>query len=370
MKKLFLFAAFVFSAMIVVFPADAMESAQNALILCQNTLIPSLFPFLVCSNLLLSLGGDTAMSRLTQNVMMPLFKIRGAGSIALTLGLLSGYPCGAMTTCNLYQSGAVSRGEAHRLLSFANNSGPLFIISAVGLGVYQNTKIGVLLYISHLLAALSVGFIGRFFSSNKNEHSHSITLAKKSPSKALPESVLSILNLCGYVVFFAVLYKMLQKCGVITILERFFSFLGMPSSVCALLSGGIFEITTALKSAGCTHLPAVAAIISIGGISVLFQTMSFTKKASLSIKPYIIGKILAGGFSAFFMALLLRFFPVEISALSPLTKAKLMEYPPYFVAFATSVFCFLYYFITLSLPVPQDGKSACPEKQSFVRTRS
>ena len=368
MKKILLFVTFMLSFLIVIFPADAMQSAKEALLLCQNTLIPSLFPFMVCSNLLLSLGGEAVLAKAAKNIMMPLFKIRGEGSVSLILGLLSGYPCGAITACTLYKNGSLSKSEAHRLLSFANNSGPLFIISAVGIGIYQNTKIGVLLYVSHLLSALTAGIMAGFFHRGGHEQLPTSHLPKKSPSKALSESIISCLNVCGYVIFFAVLYKMLQKCRIIAAFEKLLCLAGFRKELSRLLSCGIFEITTAIKMSLCTNLGAVAAVISMGGMSVLLQTMSFTRAAGLSIKPYIMGKIFAGGFSAFYMSLLMKIFPVEISVFSPLTKAKLLEYPPYLIAFFTSVFCFIFYFILLSLP--QDGKSACPEKQNFAHTRS
>ncbi len=368
MKKLFLFAVVLITISVTIFPSDVMDSAKNALLLLGETVIPSLFPFMVCSNLLVSLGGGEILGKLFKNIMMPLFKINGAGSISLIMGILSGYPCGGAVTCNLYQSGVISKNDAHRLLSFANNSGPLFIIGAVGIGIYQNMKIGVLLYISHVLSALMVGFLGRFFASSKSNSSLTISSGKKSVSSAIPESVKSIMNLSGYIVFFAVVYRLSEKCGITLFFEKALCTLKMPSDIAKLLPRGLIEMTTALKNTRATNLCAVSAVIALGGVSILFQTMSLTKSASLSIKPYIIGKIFQGGFSASIMSLLLRISPVEVSVVSALTKEKLLAYPPYFVAFSTSVFCFIYFFTLLSSP--QDGKSACPETQSFAHTRS
>ena len=178
------------------------------------------------------------------------------------------------------------------------------------------------------------------------------------------------MNLSGYIVFFAVVYRLFEKCGIILFFEKTLYALKMPSDIAKLLPRGLIEMTTALKNVRATNLCAVSAILALGGISILFQTMSLTKSASLSIKPYIVGKAFQGGFSAFFMSLLLRISPVEVSVLSTLTKEKLLAYPPYFVAFSTSVFCFLYFFILFLSPSPQDGKSACPETQSFAHTRS
>lgn len=368
MKNMFLFAAVLITISVAAFPSDVMESAKNAITLLGETVIPSLFPFMVCSNLLVALGGGEILGKLFKNIMMPMFGVNGAGSISLIMGLLSGYPCGGAVACSLYQSGVISKNDAHRLLSFANNSGPLFIIGAVGIGIYQNMKIGILLYISHVLSALTVGFFGRFFASTKSNSSPLLQSSKKSVSSVIPESMKSIINLSGYIIFFAVIYRLCEKCGITQFFEKVLCTLKMPPDIASLLPRGLVEMTTALKNTRATNLCAVSAILALGGVSILFQTMSLTKSASLSIKPYIVGKIFQGGFSAFFMSLLLRITPVEVSVVSTLTKEKLLAYPPYFVAFSTSVFCFIYFFLLLSLP--QDGKSACPETQSFVRTRS
>ena len=67
--------------------------------------------------------------------MASLFRLPGcAGSAALLLGLVGGYPIGARTAAELYASGDLTRQEAERLLTFCNNSNPVFLISVLGCG--------------------------------------------------------------------------------------------------------------------------------------------------------------------------------------------------------------------------------------------
>ena len=353
MKKIMLFASFIVLLLIVLNPAEALSAAQNALVLCGKTVIPSLFPFLVCSNLLISLGGGAILSRFARGLMYPLFKINGSGALPLIIGLLSGYPCGAVTTCTLYSKGAITKNEAHRLLAFTNNSGPLFIISAVGISIYQSRHIGIILYASHALAALSAGFVAAICASAKKDALPQPTMQYKSPASAVSDSVEGILNLCGYVVFFSVLLSLLQKTGFINIIEKLFVIVGISPYVAKLFSCGIFEITTALSTSECTFLPAVSAVISLGGISVLFQTMSYTKKCSLSIWPYVLGKIMCCGFSAFYTQILLYLFPVSVKVFSALEKAKTLTYIPYLATFLLASAVFVVFYIT---KMPQGDK--------------
>ena len=49
-------------------------------------------------------------------------------------------------------------------------------------------------------------------------------------------------------------------------------------------------------------------LLGFGGISVLLQVWSVISKTDLSIKPYILGKLLHACFSAFYTFLFLQYF--------------------------------------------------------------
>ena len=63
--------------------------------------------------------------------MKPLFNISGEGAFALIMGIISGYPTGAKIATIFRENGTCTKEECERLLSFTNNSGPLFIIGTV-----------------------------------------------------------------------------------------------------------------------------------------------------------------------------------------------------------------------------------------------
>ncbi len=126
-------------------PAACISAAKEALRLCAEVVIPSLFPFFVCSNLLIGLGGARVLSRYLSRWMRPLFGIPGAGALAVVLGVVSGYPVGADCVAELYASGECTKTEAERMLAFCNNSGPLFVMGAIGVGMLNNPKLAAIL---------------------------------------------------------------------------------------------------------------------------------------------------------------------------------------------------------------------------------
>ena len=132
-------ACLCLGGLLVWFLADAgavRDSVAEALALCARSVVPSLFPFLVASSALLALGFGELAAPWLAGLMEPLFRVPGAGSAALVLGLVGGYPIGAKTAADLYRENLVSREEAERLLAFCNNSNPVFLISVLGVGVF------------------------------------------------------------------------------------------------------------------------------------------------------------------------------------------------------------------------------------------
>ena len=111
--------------------------------------------------------------------MRPLFNVSGIGSYPFIMGIISGYPIGAKIVTDLYLNKSCSKEECERLLSFTNNSGPLFIIGTVGISLFGNTQIGILLFITHLLACFTVGFIFRFWKFNKKCISYQVSNFQK-----------------------------------------------------------------------------------------------------------------------------------------------------------------------------------------------
>ena len=115
--------------------------------------------------------------------MKPLFNVNGACSFAFIMGIISGYPVGAKLACKFRKENICSKEECERLLSFTNNSGPLFIIGSVGISMFGNSTIGILLFITHLLASISVGFLFRFWKvSDTTNHSNYGTFSDSNKS--------------------------------------------------------------------------------------------------------------------------------------------------------------------------------------------
>ncbi len=103
------------------------------------------------------LGVVHFMGVLLEPFMRPLFNVPGAGSFVLAMGLASGYPIGAVLTAKLRKQNLCTQTEAERLVSFTNTADPLFMIGAVGVGMFGLVEAGNIITVTHYIAALLTG---------------------------------------------------------------------------------------------------------------------------------------------------------------------------------------------------------------------
>jgi len=271
--------------------ADVRQAVLESLALCVKSVIPSLFPFLAVSTLLMSLGfGEWIAQPLSG--LMRLYQVDGAGASALILGLIGGYPVGARTAATLARDGLLSREEGERLLTFCNNSNPAFLINVLGLGVFGSTRAGVWLWLIHILSALLAGLL---LCRGHRRQTPAPRTAPPSPpfraarlSTAFVEAVQSALramaSICAFVVLFYVMALPLRRIG------------GTAGTILA----GVLELfsTTPRLTADAAGFVLAAGLSGWGGLSVHCQTMAVLGDSGLSSIPCVAGKALQGLFSA------------------------------------------------------------------------
>lgn len=321
-KSLLPLMAIVFIACLIIYPKISVTSASKGIKLWLEVVFPSLFPFFVASQLLSKSGLVSVFGVILEPVMRPLFNVPGCSSFALAMGIVSGYPVGASITTDLRKEKLITKTEAERLLTFTNNSGPLFIMGAIAVGMFNQPKLGYLLYISHVAASLTVGFIFRYYKrrrnitikSNKDLLSNfKLELKKFRNSDVNPwtrfgecikNAISTILSIGGFIIFFSVLINIMLSSGFISYLTSFLPFGCMDTGTIDGLICGVFEITTGANIIKLTassliiKLCCVSLIIGWAGFSVHMQVMSIVSTTDISVKPYLIGKALQGIFAS------------------------------------------------------------------------
>lgn len=304
MKKILIPSA-IYTVLLILFPTASIGAAKSALKVCADALVPSLFPFFVCSSMLVSSGAADKLSNLLNPLMKPLFGLGGACSLPMIMGYISGFPVGAKTAADLYISGDCTKAEAEKLLSFCNNSGPMFVIGALGSGMLESASIGVMLYISHIISSLAVAFIMRAVPAypvgrKKVSQAKNCSLGEAF-SDAVSSSTLLTLNVCGFVIMFAILISFIENIGLFNAL----SSLGIDYELCKSVIYGFTECSggcNAIAFAFSSSLPCymlLSSVLSWSGLCVHMQVLGIIRKAKLSPRLYFKGKVLSAIISPF-----------------------------------------------------------------------
>jgi len=261
--------------------------AKRALKLCAGILIPSIFPFMAAASLFINYSSEK-----NYKAFSPLFRfLFGTSSYAvcaLIPGMLCGYPIGASCVCELYKKDAVSKSEAESLIAYSNNSGPLFIIGAIGIGMLGSAKYGLMLYVIHISAALICGIILKPFTQIKKDALKiNINEKQKNFTDCIADSTISILKICGFVVAFAVINSLLSP--AIDLLPVYFKCL---ASAFLELTNASDEITKSIGNEK-TMIIFLSGALGWSGMSVHMQVKSIISETDLSLKKYYLIRLLS-----------------------------------------------------------------------------
>lgn len=314
---------------IIIFPNDSIEAAANGIHIWVNILMPSLLPFIIGANLIVSLRVVDIIGAIINPITQLVFNISGKSALVFAISAVSGYPVGARLASDLRLKQDISQYEGQRLVSFCSTSGPLFIIGAVAVGMLKDASLGYVMLICHYLGAITVGLLFRRYGNEKRRRSN-ITIVNNikyiinTPEKdgffisfgnAVISGVNTLLAVGGFVIIFSVVFKILTLFNVIdgisSVVCFLLSFLGITKEVCSAFISGLFEITIGCNNiANITYIPeAIKAslcsfIIGFSGLSILAQCCSFIAKTDINTNIYIFNKFLHGSFAALYTFLL------------------------------------------------------------------
>ena len=215
----------IFMVLLIVFSKNNLSAAKDGLVLWANCVVPALFPFFIATELLNYTNIASIFGRFLNKFMKPIFNIPGEGAYAFLMGIISGYPVGAKIVSDFYSKNICTKEEAERMLAFTNNSGPLFIIGTVGIALFGNSTIGILLFVTHILSSISVGIILGIFSrlfhtyklksfnyrSIDDEADYSISSLGNILSNSIQKAISTIFLIGGFVVLFSIILSIDSK---------------------------------------------------------------------------------------------------------------------------------------------------------------
>ena len=276
---------------------------------CSQTVIPSLFPFLIAS----SLSGSGNLPRF---LLKPvsfftklLFRLPAESIFAIVLGQFGGYLSGAKSASALCDSGRISESQAEKLMFFCINPGIGFAINAVGSVMLSSRNSGRIIFVAICISSLLCGFFAKFLPCKTGEKR--INNIKSVPfSAAVVNSVssgtFSVFSACAFVCLFSGFTAVIEAC--------------IPNENIKTLAVCFLEITN-----GCflatkeMSLPFLSAMCAFGGICVHMQIFASADNFRINLPLFYAFRILHAFLAFAVCKLLIGLFPCDVQAMVNVT---------------------------------------------------
>ena len=278
------------------------NSVSFSFLLCINNLFPSLFPFMIISNILMEYGFVDISSELLKPIMNKIFKAHEYATFVLILSIISGSPSNAKYIQELLNKNLIDSNQANKILLFTHFVNPLFIINTIGINFLHDKKLGIIILISHYLGNFLVGILLRNYHRYNSNNKINISKAIKSLEKKrngfisiLTSSIITSIN------------TLLIILGVITTCLIITSLINLNP-----LFNGILEITQGLKYISTTNLEILKKtilttfLISFGGFSIHAQVFSILSNKKIKYLPYLIARLMHAIISSIIVYILFK----------------------------------------------------------------
>jgi hypothetical protein len=263
-------------AVLILDSQTAINGARAGLEICLHTVLPSLFPFVFLSSMLVEALMSSNIKWLRD--FSRIFRIpQGAEGILIT-GVLGGFPVGARCVDEAVREKRLENEDARRMLIICNAAGPAFIFG-IGANIFQERWIPWLLWLIQLFSAFCMS---KLLPPGNNRSIVNRECINQSIPERLRQSLKAMGEISAWIILMRVVFAILQK----WLLWRF-------SKPFQVLLTGVLELSN-----GCISLKEIektgvrfilcSCFLAFGGLCVALQTS--TAAASVDQRLYLPGK--------------------------------------------------------------------------------
>lgn len=299
------FCVFAISSFFI-FSSYSTTGAKIGLNYCLETLIPSLFPFIIVSLFTVYSGVSEKLGEFLSPFTKVLFDLPGSAGSAILIGLLGGYPTGANGIMALYKKGSLSKNQAEKMLYFTVAAGPGFIINVIGEILLNNKKLGVILFLSHIIPVFILGILCKFLFKSKDDFKE-----EKNPENSNSQRNLSIsdaiifssakayqnmFSICTLVILFSSLLEIIQNSRINILFLEMLRNIGINSNIAQSIVPLLLEMTRGsfISIKFRLSLPLLSFFLAFGGLCVHMQIFSIVKNFPMSKLKFIFFRFLHG----------------------------------------------------------------------------
>lgn len=314
---------------LLVFSKDNLTSVKTSVNIFLASVLPSLFPFILFTNIILNTDITSILNKVIGKSISYIFNIPKDSSIAIITGFLCGFPMGAKSVASLYSDTVIDSTTAKKLLFFVNNCNPSFILSTIGISMFYNIQIGVLLLISHYCASIIIGIISTRLNSTSiihekddflnrfNKKSSKTTTKDDNFFNIIKKGISATFVTLGMILGFMIIFNLL-----FSTISNYMTKLNIDKTVIATMSC-IFEVTKGCSDIASLNIALDYKLIlcsfglGFSGLCILAQIYSTISDFNFKFRDILIPKFIQGIISAFITYILIKFTNIfEVSSLS------------------------------------------------------
>lgn len=284
-NKLMQALIFVIFLSLILKPDLITSEILNALNVFSNTLFPSIFPFFLISDLLISYNFCNTLNKYFSKINNFLFHTSNASNFVIIMSIFSGFPSGAKYIRTLYDKKMLSINQANYLITFTHFANPLFVLT-ITKKLFHNSSISYLILFCHIISNIIIAIIIRpkkkevsIKLNNINNESFSTNL-----SNSIKSSLKLLLLILGNTCFFFIVTRLINE---------YFSL----SSIYQVFINGFFDMTKGINSISIIHSAIIfkailtLTFISFGGINVHMQVLNIIDDTDIKYKNFLLGRI-------------------------------------------------------------------------------
>ena len=260
--------------------SELSELVREGMRLSVGAIIPSVFPFIILADLIVT-SSESAGARLPTRPIEHLFGISPTSSIAFLVGSIAGAPIAAVMLSRALKDGQISYDEAERTLAISSSPSLAFAVSGIGAAMWSDVRIGVLLYLSVILASIIYAALTRK-SRSLCTSDRPLGYSRFDIMSSIEKATFTSLRIVGVVTAFSVISGLVAHISAIA-----------PFAISLLEVGNAASYLSECALPRSVALTMTAFALGFSGISIHLQVMGAVG-GEIRYSRFLFSKILIG----------------------------------------------------------------------------
>lgn len=286
-KNIIIIYIFIILELLILFNSNIIiKSVNSSSLMFIKKIFPSLFPTMVIGNILIKSNVYLIIPKKIKAFLFKKFNFSNSTMELFIISLITGSPSSAMYINNYLNSSLINKKEAEALLCSTHFINPLFIVAGVGVGVFNNVKIGFVLFIMLFISTLIKIYLNKnnFKNSKKKIINIKNTNLITNITSSIKESINALLLIFGIVVIFNILVSLVSH-----ILDL--------SELSSCVINGLLEMTGGIIKLSNLNVNIYIKIflayyfLNFGGLCIQMQSMSMIDNKKIRYLKYLIFRL-------------------------------------------------------------------------------